>query len=55
MSNTRSGWTGALHEYRHRRNNAYAQTVAEQLTFSGRTIDVPSRAIVARIARWAAR
>jgi pimeloyl-ACP methyl ester carboxylesterase len=44
----RSGWTGALHEYRHRRNNAYAATLAEQLTFSGRTIDVPSQAIVAR-------
>jgi pimeloyl-ACP methyl ester carboxylesterase len=45
---TRSGWTGALHEYRHRRNNAYAATLAEQLTFSGRTIDVPSQAIAAR-------
>jgi pimeloyl-ACP methyl ester carboxylesterase len=45
---TRSGWTGALHEYRHRRNNAYAATLAEQLTFSGRTIDVPSQAIAGR-------
>jgi pimeloyl-ACP methyl ester carboxylesterase len=44
----RSGWTGALHEYRHRRNNAYPPTVAEQLTYAGRTIDVPSQAIVAR-------
>jgi hypothetical protein len=33
----RSGWTGALHEYRHRRNNAYAPTIAEQLTYSRRT------------------
>jgi pimeloyl-ACP methyl ester carboxylesterase len=45
---TRAGWTGALHEYRHRRNNSFAPTVAEQLTFSGRTIDVPSQAIAAR-------
>jgi pimeloyl-ACP methyl ester carboxylesterase len=37
-----SGWTGALHEYRHRRNNAFPATLAEQLTFSGRTIDVPA-------------
>ena len=40
-----SGWTGALHEYRHRRNNSYAPAVAEQLTFSGRTIDVPAQFI----------
>ena len=45
---TRSGWTGALHEYRHRRNNAYPPTLAEQLTFSGRTIDVPSQVIAGR-------
>jgi pimeloyl-ACP methyl ester carboxylesterase len=45
---TCSGWTGALHEYRHRRNNAYAPTVAEQLTFSGRTIDVPSQVIAGK-------
>jgi pimeloyl-ACP methyl ester carboxylesterase len=45
---TRSGWTGALHEYRHRRNNHFAPTIAEQLTFSGRTIDVPAQAIAAR-------
>jgi pimeloyl-ACP methyl ester carboxylesterase len=44
----RSGWTGALHEYRHRRNNSYPPTLAEQLTFSGRTIDVPSQVIVAK-------
>jgi pimeloyl-ACP methyl ester carboxylesterase len=45
---TRSGWTGALHEYRHRRNNSYPPTLAEQLTFSGRTIDVPSQVIAAK-------
>jgi pimeloyl-ACP methyl ester carboxylesterase len=45
---TRSGWTGALHEYRHRRNNSYAPTVAEQLTFSGRAIDVPSQVIAGK-------
>jgi pimeloyl-ACP methyl ester carboxylesterase len=45
---TRSGWTGALQEYRRRRNNAYAPTVAEQLTFSGRTIDVPAQVIAAK-------
>jgi pimeloyl-ACP methyl ester carboxylesterase len=44
----RSGWTGALQEYRRRRNNAFQPTVAEQLTFSGRTIDVPAQAIVGR-------
>jgi pimeloyl-ACP methyl ester carboxylesterase len=43
---TRSGWTGALQEYRRRRNNDFAPTVAEQLTYSGRTIDVPAQAIV---------
>jgi pimeloyl-ACP methyl ester carboxylesterase len=42
---TASGWTGALHEYRHRRNNAFPPTLAEQLTFSGRTIDVPAQFI----------
>ena len=42
----RSGWTGALQEYRRRRNNGSRPTVAEQLTYSGRTIDVPSQAIV---------
>ena len=36
-----SGWTGALHNYRHRRT-AFAPNIAEQLTFSGRTIDVPA-------------
>jgi pimeloyl-ACP methyl ester carboxylesterase len=45
---TRSGWTGALHEYRHRRNNSYPPTVAEQLTFSGRTIDVPAQVIAGK-------
>jgi pimeloyl-ACP methyl ester carboxylesterase len=38
---TASGWTGALHNYRHRRT-AFAPNIAEQLTFSGRTIDVPA-------------
>jgi pimeloyl-ACP methyl ester carboxylesterase len=45
---TRSGWTGALQEYRLRRNNNFPATVAEQLTFSGRTVDVPAQAIVGR-------
>jgi hypothetical protein len=45
---TRSGWTGALQEYRRRRNDDFAPTIAEQLTFAGRTIDVPAQAIVAR-------
>jgi pimeloyl-ACP methyl ester carboxylesterase len=44
----RSGWTGALHEYRHRRNNSFPPTLAEQLTFSGRTIDVPSQVIAGK-------
>jgi pimeloyl-ACP methyl ester carboxylesterase len=48
MEYTRSGWTGALHEYRHRRNNAFAPTIAEQLTYSGRTIDIPSQVIAAK-------
>jgi pimeloyl-ACP methyl ester carboxylesterase len=48
-----SGWTGALHEYRHRRNNAYPPTLAEQLTFSGRTIDVPAQ-FIAGIQDWGA-
>jgi hypothetical protein len=39
-----SGWTGALHNYRHRRT-AFAANIAEQLTFSGRTIDVPTQFI----------
>ena len=45
---TRSGWTGALQEYRCRRNNDFPPTVAEQLTFSARTIDVHAQAIVGR-------
>jgi len=45
---THSGWTGALHEYRHRRNNSYPATFAEQLTFSGRTIDVPAQVIAGK-------
>jgi len=45
---TRSGWTGALQEYRCRRNNSFPPTVAEQLTFSGRMINVPAQAIVGR-------
>jgi hypothetical protein len=36
----RSGRTGALQEYRRRRDNEFAPTVAEQLTFSGRMIEV---------------
>jgi pimeloyl-ACP methyl ester carboxylesterase len=44
----RSGWTGALHEYRHRRNDSYPPTLAEQLTFSGRTIDVPTQVIAGK-------
>ena len=39
-----SGWTGALHNYRHRRT-AFPANTAEQLTFSGRTIDVPAQFI----------
>ena len=45
---SRSGWTGALQEYRRRRNNDFPPTVAEQLTYSSRTIDVPAQAIVGR-------
>jgi pimeloyl-ACP methyl ester carboxylesterase len=45
---TRSGWTGALQEYRRRRNNAYPPTRAEQLTYSGRTIDVPAQVIAGK-------
>jgi pimeloyl-ACP methyl ester carboxylesterase len=45
---TRSGWTGALQEYRRRRNNEFPPTVAEQLTFSGRTIDVPAQVVAGR-------
>jgi pimeloyl-ACP methyl ester carboxylesterase len=45
---TRSGWTGALQEYRRRRNNDFLPTVAEQLTFSARTIEVPAQALVGR-------
>jgi pimeloyl-ACP methyl ester carboxylesterase len=43
-----SGWTGALHEYRHRRNNGFPATLAEQRTFSGRTIDVPAQFIAGK-------
>jgi len=42
-----SGWTGALHNYRHRRT-AFAANIAEQLTFSGRTIDVPAQFIAGK-------
>jgi pimeloyl-ACP methyl ester carboxylesterase len=45
---TRSGWTGALQEYRRRRNNAFPPTVAEQLTYAGRTIDVPAQVIAGK-------
>jgi pimeloyl-ACP methyl ester carboxylesterase len=47
-----SGWTGALHNYRHRRT-AFAANIAEQLTFSGRTIDVPAQ-FIAGIQDWGA-
>ena len=42
-----SGWTGALHNYRHRRT-AFPANIAEQLTFSGKTIDVPAQFIAGR-------
>ena len=42
-----SGWTGALHNYRHRRT-AFPANIAEQLTFSGRTIDVPAQFIAGK-------
>jgi pimeloyl-ACP methyl ester carboxylesterase len=45
---TRSGWTGALQEYRRRRNNDFPPSVAEQLTYSSRTIDVPAQVIAGR-------
>ena len=48
MEYARSGWTGALQEYRIRRNNAFRPTVDEQLTYSGRTINVPTHVIAAR-------
>jgi len=47
-----SGWSGALHNYRHRRT-AFPPNVAEQLTFSGRTIDVPAQ-FIAGIQDWGA-
>src|SRR5260370_29534227 len=43
---TGSGWTGALQEYRRRRNNSFPPTVAEQLKLSGRTIAVPAHALI---------
>ena len=45
---TRSGWTGALQEYRRRRNSAFVLTIAEQLTYSGRTVDVPTQVIAGK-------
>jgi pimeloyl-ACP methyl ester carboxylesterase len=45
---TASGWTGALHNYRHRRDNSFLPNLAEQLTFSGRTIDVPAQFIAGK-------
>jgi pimeloyl-ACP methyl ester carboxylesterase len=45
---TRSGWTGALQNYRVRRSNAFAPAIAEQQTFAGRTIDVPAQVVAAR-------
>jgi pimeloyl-ACP methyl ester carboxylesterase len=42
-----SGWTGALHNYRHRRT-AFPANIAEQLTFSGRTIDIPAQFIAGK-------
>jgi pimeloyl-ACP methyl ester carboxylesterase len=50
---TASGWTGALHNYRHRRSSAFAPNRAEQLTFSGRTIDVPAQ-FIAGVQDWGA-
>jgi len=50
---SRSGWTGALHNYRHRRDSSYPPNYAEQLTFSGRTIDVPAQ-FIAGIQDWGA-
>jgi pimeloyl-ACP methyl ester carboxylesterase len=47
-----SGWTGALHNYRHRRT-AFAANIAEQLTFSGRAIDVPAQ-FIAGVQDWGA-
>jgi pimeloyl-ACP methyl ester carboxylesterase len=44
---TRSGWTGALWNYRVRRR-AFRPGIAEQQTFAGRTIDVPAQVIAAR-------
>ena len=43
-----TGWTGALHNYRHRRDNSFLPNLAEQLTFSGRTIDVPAQFIAGK-------
>ena len=40
----RTTWTGALHNYRHR-NASFPPARAEQLTYSGRTIDVPAQII----------
>jgi pimeloyl-ACP methyl ester carboxylesterase len=48
MEYTNSGWTGALQEYRRRRNNAFPPTVAEQLTYAGRSIDVPAQVIAGK-------
>src|SRR5262249_1693172 len=47
-----SGWTGALHNYRHR-STRFAANIAEQLTFSGRTVDVPAQ-LIAGIQDWGA-
>jgi pimeloyl-ACP methyl ester carboxylesterase len=44
---TRSGWTGALWNYRVR-CRAFRPGIAEQQTFAGRTIDVPAQVIAAR-------
>ena len=40
----RTTWTGALHVYRHR-NAFFPPARNEQLTYSGRTIDVPAQII----------
>jgi len=48
-----SGWTGALHNYRHRRSSGFPANRAEQLTFSGRTIDVPAQ-FIAGVQDWGA-
>ena len=42
-----SGWTGALH-YIVLLQSAFPANIAEQLTFSGRTIDIPAQFIAGK-------